>query len=283
MRKIIIGFIILACAFVASSKAYAGFWVDNWTNGSYYATNSENPNFRSFLLRSEGRFGFQPTEDFSAMPYIVYYGAYGQDTNYWNNNIAYGVGLRAYPFTSFKTDSYFLDWIPDVKIYSEILSIAFLKGDASAEANGVKRNDFRVGFDVWHEWNLQKPDTNMFWGELWSNLTYRNTNFYDTVNFSKFDTYVGYMQLKVGRHIAGVKPYAAAYLQKAGSPKAWLNSLTYGLGIRMEPFLEQEGVPPLLQKFKIYAEALSISWLAEQDPARPSSDFRFGFEFTQGR
>jgi len=263
-------------------QANAEFWADTWINAGYYETNAENPNFRSVIERSELRFGYQPGEDFTATPYIVLYNVYGQDANYWNNNLAYGVGLRLKPFTSFDSKYIFLDWITGVKLYSEILALAFLKDQETATANKVKTNDFRIGLDVWHEWNLQNADPDLFWAEMWSNLSYRNTNFYDEINFNKFQTYVGYFQLKVGRHIFnGLKPYAALYVNKSGADAVWLNNILYGIGLRIEPYTDKKDFPPLLQKFKMFVEILSVSWFGETE--RPKSDFRFGIEFTQGR
>lgn len=276
--------VIFALILFFAPSASANFWVDNWTNASYYTTNAEKTNFRSFLLRSEGRFGFQFSEDFSAIPYIVYYGSYSQDPNYWNNELAYGAGLRLKPFSSLSMDSWFGDFLKEVKIYGEILNLKFLQNASSAEANGVKTTDFRIGIDLWREWNLSTPNYSLFWGELWTNFSYRDTNFYDTVNFNKFQTYVAFQQLKVGRHFpGGIKPYVAIYVNKSGSSKAWLNNIIYGIGLRMEPFREQEATPVLLRKFKMFLEVLNVSLLAEQDPTRPTSDFRFGVECTEGR
>lgn len=266
-------------------------WADIWGNGAYYTTNGEDKNFRGVLLRSEGRFGIQLGTGTTALPYIVYYGVSGQDPNYWNNNLAYGVGVRAVPFSSAETKSWAFEWVRDIKIYGEILSLSFLKGDEIAKANKVKTDDFRYGIDIWHEWNLNNIDRKYFWAEMWGRIDYRNTNFVDPTNkyadgtsMDKFQTYVGSMQLKIGRHLmGGVRPYIAGYYTTSGSKAVWLNSLYYGLGLRMEPFRDQEDAPVLLRKFKMFVEALKITWLGDKDPSRPTSDFKFGVEFTYGR
>ncbi|OGC06823.1 hypothetical protein A2230_07230 [candidate division WOR-1 bacterium RIFOXYA2_FULL_36_21] len=277
-------FIILLCMVLfLPLEAFAGFWVDDWSNAAYYETNGENANFRSALFRGETRFGYQPEENFTAMPYVVLYETYGQDANYWNNNLAYGLGVRLLPFNLFKSDSVFLDWIPSTKFYGEILALTFLKDTATATANGVKTDDFRFGIDVWHEWNLQKTDANLFWAEMWANFTYRNTNFYDDLNFDKFQTYVGYFQFKLGRPIFnGLMPYAALYVNKSGSGAEWLNNVFYGIGLRIEPFREKEEIAPIFRKLKMFAEFLNMYWFNESS-TRPKTDFRFGIELTQGR
>jgi len=271
--------------FFCSAYAEVTPWADVWCNGAYYTTNGEDKNFRSTLLRSEGRFGFKLEDNSPATPYVVYYATLGQNENYWNNEFAYGVGVRALPFSSAEVKGPLLEWIKDIKLYGEILTLTFLKDGDTAKANKVKTDDFRYGIDVWHEWNLQNINRNLFWGEMWGNVSYRNTNFFDPMSgMDKFQTYLGYLQLKIGRHLfGGVRPYAAGYLTTSGNPQPWLNSFYYGLGIRMEPFREQENAPEILRKFKMFVEGLKISWLADQDPTRPTSDVRFGIDFTYGR
>lgn len=285
MKKIIVVAFILILSASAYAQAESPIWSDIWTNASYHSTNGESPAYfqREVLARSEGRFGIRMNGNSAVAPYIVYYGVLGQNSAYWNNNLAYGLGVRAMPYTSFETSSWALEWIRSIKLYGEILSMTFLKDGTTAKNNGVKTSDVRFGVDVWHEWNLSKPNPSVNWAQVWGNVTYRETNFYDPLNTNKFQTYVGYMQLKIGRHMGTIKPYLAGYLTSSGNPLPWLNSLYYGLGLRMEPFRGDETAPELLRTFNMYVEALNISWLADQDPTRPNTDTRFGIEFTYGR
>jgi hypothetical protein len=73
------------------------------------------------------------------------------------------------------------------------------------------------------------------------------------------------------------------YLTTAGRDDDWYNSLYYGLGVRMEPFLEMEAPPEILRKFKMFIEVLGISWLKGNTTSRPTQDIRFGIDFTYGR
>ena len=80
----------------------------------------------------------------------------------------------------------------------------------------------------------------------------------------------------------GIRPYVVLDLMYSGRPEAWFNNLFYGLGLRIEPFSEQQDPPEMLKKFKMFAEVLGIAWLREAD-SRPGNDLRFGVEFTIGR
>lgn len=290
MKKITIFLFLIFClssqakSLTLEAPSYSPVWADVWTNASYNLTNGESQDFRAGILRSQGKFGVRLAENSPASPYVAYYLTLSQNNNYWNNNIAGGFGVRAMPFSSYEYKGWAIEWIKDIKLYAEVLSMAFLTGRATAEANKVKNTDFLYGIDIWHEWNLRNIDPNVCWAEMWSNISYRDTNFYDPTSLDKFQSYVAFMQLKIGRYFTGgIMPYLASYLNISGVKKVYLNNESFGIGIRMEPFLNQETAPELLRKFKMFVEAISISYIAEQDPTRPTSDTRFGFEFTYGR
>lgn len=260
-------------------------WADVWTNLGNYGTNGERSNFNSFVLRSEGKFGVHlPTgiSNINLSPYLAYYGVYSQDKNYWNNELATGFGLRTYPLANFPGDSWTNEWIKDIKVFVEVLNLSVLQDKATATTNEVRTNDFRVGVDLWHEWNLNEPDPKYPWAEVWGNLSYRDTNFIDKY-IPKFKTYLLYLQTKFGAHMAGgVRPYVVSYLTSSSRPEAWYNSWYYGVGVRFEPFREQKDPPEVLRKFKMFVEVLGISWLQNKD-SRPANDARFGIDFTYGR
>lgn len=156
-----------------------------------------------------------------------------------------------------------------------------MKNAVSGEAN--RRTDTRYGFDLWHEWNLDNPDPDNFWGELWANLSYRSTNF----SWTDFNGYIFYFQPKIGRHLGrGIEPYVRADITSSDKADYWLNVLDYGAGIRFEPWRQTADKDSLLKKFKMFAEILSVSYLRGK-PADSnktvSSDVRFGIDFTYGR
>lgn len=285
--KRLLGLLVLLLLFSSVARAAeVAPWADVWTNLGNYSTNGERANFNSFILRSEGKFGFHlPTgiPNLNLSPYLAYYGVYSQDKNYWNNELATGFGLRTYPLANFAGDSWTNEWIKDIKVFAEVLNLTVLQDQTTATTNKVTTNDFRIGLDLWHEWNLNEPDNKYPWAEVWGNLSYRDTNFTDK-DIPKFKTYLLYLQSKNGIHLpGGVRPYIANYLTVSSCPEPWFNRWDYGMGVRFEPFREQKDPPELLRKFKMYMEVLGISWLAQKDPLRPQNDMRFGIDFTYGR
>ncbi|KAF0134937.1 MAG: hypothetical protein FD145_318 [Candidatus Saganbacteria bacterium] len=285
MKRFLTALMLISCFSCAFGAVVP--WADIWTNTGYLTTNGESNNFSAFLLRSEGKVGLRAEESIIPLePYVAYYGVLSQDKNYWNNNCAYGAGLRLMPFTSYQSTDWTNEWIKDLKLFSEVLRMSVLNDKATADVDKIKTSDFRVGVDVWHEWNLKEIDNKAPWAEIWGNLSYRQTSFFaEANNFpnNQFNTYLLYLQSKWGMHFdGGIRPYVCSYLTYSGVPKSWLNSFYYGLGLRVEPFREQKDPPEMLKKFKMFLEVLGISWLKENE-GRPSSDFRFGVDFTFGR
>jgi hypothetical protein len=147
---LLILFLLLSSAVRAAEVAP---WADVWTNLANFTTNGERANYNSFVLRSEGKFGFHlPTglNNFNLDPYVAYYGVYSQDKKYWNNELAYGGGLRFYPFVNYTGDNWANEWVKDVKVFVETLNLMVLQDKDSAATNEVKTTDFRVGLDLWH-------------------------------------------------------------------------------------------------------------------------------------
>jgi hypothetical protein len=260
-------------------------WADDWTNAAYYSTNGERNNFNSFNIRSEGRFGVHLIElapGVNLDPYVVYQGIYStSDPNYWNNQLAWGAGVRACPFAQFVGDSWANEWVKDIKLFVEVMSLSFLKDEVTAQNNNVKPHDTRFGMDLWHEWNLKDINTSVPWNEMWANLSFRETNLTEPEYFNR--TYLLYVRNRLGLHLTGgLRPYLVTDLTYAGNDKAWYNSLYYGAGARVEPFREAKDSPEILRKFKMFIEILGVSWLKDKD-SRPTSDLRFGVDFTFGK
>jgi hypothetical protein len=272
------GLLLLCGLAAAETKPFA----ELWNNIAHYDTNVERQGFASLLGRFEGKVGLN-LFDTPLQAYGAYYCMASQSPDYWDNSLFYGPGLRFKPFGGYEAGSWTMAWLPDLKIFVESLSASYLKNAASGEAN--KRTDLRYGFDLWHEWNLDKPDYSQFWGEIWSNLSYRSTNF----SWTDFNGYLFYFQPKVGRHLGnGVEAYLKADLTMSSQDDYWLNVGDYGLGIRFEPWRSayKTDEDSLLKKFKMFAEVLGVSYLKDK-PADPqktvASDFRFGIDFSYGR
>ncbi len=276
-------------ALAAASFADVAPWADLWTNAGYRSTNGEKPNFHSYVLRSEGKFGIHLGPSGSGLaidPYLAYYGVISQDPNYWNNDVALGAGVRVLPFLNYESSSWANEWLKDVKLFVETVTLSVLNDQTTADHDRIQQNDTRFGIDLWHEWNLKDINYSAPWAEMWGNLSYRKTDFLALANNfpgDKFDTYLLYLQTKFGFHLGGgIRPYLATYLTSSGVSKSWLNSLYYGVGLRMEPFREQKDSPEILRKFKMFIEVLNIAWLNENE-GRPSNDLYFGIDLTFGR
>lgn len=276
---------LLACAvlvfWVGSALAEIAPFGEFWNNVAYYDTNIEKQGFTSVLGRFEGKLGLNLLENPLLQVYGAYYTAASQSEDYWDNYLYTGPGIRIRPFVGYKAAGWYDEWIPGVKFYYEALSASYYKNTASGEAN--KRSDTRYGLDLWHEWNLDAPNLDDFWGELWSNLSFRSTNF----DWTDFNGYIFYFQPKLGRHLGqGVEVYLRGDLTTSDKTSYWLNVMDYGLGIRLEPWRETANPDEFIRKFKIFAEALSISYLKDKptDPNKTvSSDFRVGVDFSWGR
>lgn len=270
--------LLLCGAAAAETKPFA----ELWNNVAYYGTNIERRGFSSVLGRFEGKLGLS-LFDSPLQLYGAYYCMASQSPDYWDNSVFYGPGVRVKPFAGLQLSGWAIEWLPDLKLFAESLSAGYLKNIASGEAN--RRTDLRYGFDLWHEWNLDKPDYNQFWGELWSNFSYRSTNF----SWTDFNGSVFYFQPKLGRHLGhGMEAYLKTDVTMSSKDDYWLNVADYGVGLRFEPWRSayKADEDSLLKKFKMFAEVLGVSYLKSKptDPQKTvASDVRFGIDFSYGR
>lgn len=258
-----------------------------WNNVAFYDTNLEKKRFASLLGRFEGKIGLN-VFDYPIQVYGAYYTAASQATEYWDNYLYSGAGVRIIPFRDFRSSGWYNEWLNGVKIFGESLSASYLKNQASAEAAGLKDQDVRYGVEIWHEWNLDDPDFGRPWAELWTNFSTRSTNF-STLESS---SYVIYFQPKIGWHLGqGIEIYLRGDVTSSDRDDYWLNIADYGVGLRFEPWRSEGQASDLFRKFKMFAEVLGVSYLKDKPtdlaPPEPnkevSSDVRFGVEFSYGR
>jgi len=290
-RKIILGLILLfLCQRLAWGEEKVGpkpplTFIELWNTVAYYDTNLEKKGFASLLGRYEGKVGLNVL-DFPLQIYGVYYGVSSQNTDYFDNSIFSGAGLRFRPFDKLRTTGWYNEWLKDVKIFVESLSASYQKNVASAE--GLSKTDLRAGIDLWHEWNLDNPDEKLPWGELWMNWSYRDTNFGWDPN--GFKNYVFRFQPKIGRYLGtGIEIYLRSDLTlsgKEGPDYYFLNVADYGFGLRLEPWRNTSNLNDLLRKLKIYVEVLGVSYLRDKPTdttKQVPSDVRFGVDCSYGR
>jgi len=305
MEKIKVIFLCLLILLISSSQSFgAKFmepWADIWTNVAQYETNAEKMDFKSIVGRVEARIGIHLLPlwgETTLKPYFAYLGVSSQDNAYWNNSGASGGGVRFKPFLGYRANAWYDEWIKDLRIFGEVLSITYYSEKEKAESEGKPVTDTRAGLDLWHEWNQFRPEDPtstpnpaLPWAEVWANLSYRTTNFYE----EEFNDFIFYLQPKIGVQSdildtgASIEPYLRMDLVLSGKGKeyAWLNHIDYGAGIRVRPFKQGNFFGnnlPWLSKLKIFAEMISISWTKGKDyETRPDTDFRFGIDFTYGR
>lgn len=284
MKRILLILLIGASLFLPTYAQIVPFG-ELWNNISYYDTNLEKKGFASLLGRFEGKIGLN-LFNLPLQVYGVYYGVGSQATDYWDNNVFSGGGIRFRPLVGVESTGWHDEWMPDLKVFAESLSSAYLKNAASAEAAGLRTRDVRYGLDLWHEWNLDKADEAIPWAELWANLSSRQTNF----GWEDFNDYIFYFQPKIGRHLGrGIEIYCRGDLVTSGKQGAsyyFLNMLDYGVGIRFEPWREDSSATDLFRKFKMFAEVLSVSYLKDKPVdlnKQVSQDVRFGIDFSYGR
>jgi len=280
---------LLSAAIAADPPAErSALFIELWNSLAYYDTNVERPRFASVLGRYEGKIGFN-IFSYPIQVYGVYYGVASQDPAYYNNSLFSGAGARVMPFQRVKIGGIFGDIVREVRVYAEQLSASYQNGQASAEAAGLAKEDKRYGIEIYREWNLDNPDIGAPWGELWTKLDWRETNF----GWEDFNDYVLYLQTKFGRHLSdGIEVYLRADITASGKDTPdyyFLNIADYGVGLRFEPWRQIGKTNDLLRKFKMYAEILGVSYLRHtpEDATPPgqsvSSDVRFGVEFSYGR
>jgi hypothetical protein len=284
MRRKWFWFCVAGLLTISSAAAELKPFAELWNSLAYYDTNIERKGFSSLLGRFEGKLGFN-LFDSPLQVYGVYYGTSAQSNDYWDNSIYTGAGVRLKPFEQYKGSGWTDEWIPAVKIFAEGLNANYFKGAASAEADKARSSDTRYGLDLWHEWNLDKPDESLPWGELWANLSYRDTNF----GWEDFKNYIFYFQPKFGRHLGrGVEAYLRADVVasgKEGPNYYFLNVADYGVGLRFEPW-RNSGANEFLQKFKMFVEVLGVSYLKDKPSSADktvNSDVRLGIDFSIGR
>jgi len=303
MKKLIILFLCLIALVSFGGKSFGQEflepWADIWANIAAYETNAERKEFKSTVGRLDARVGVYALPLFGETwlkPYVAYVGVMSNEESFWNNNGAIGFGARFKPFKRYQASSWNDEWVKDLRVYAELLSISYYSQQDIPEGEGRPTTDTRAGLELWHEWNQFSPDNpsvlpdpNVPWAEVWSNLSFRTSNFQD----DEFSDYIFYYQQKLGVQSdigdtgVALEPYLRFDLAVCGKDYDWLNHFDYGAGLRVRPFKLGSAFGskiPALSKLKVFVEIMSISWTrGKSTEDRPDNDFRFGIDFTFGR
>lgn len=296
IRKLVSLAVIISVLSIATAALSADMfepWGYVWLNGALYKTNLEKNDFNKVVGRVESKVGVHLMNlwgPVTLQPYLAYYGVMSEDLHSWNNNNVLGGGVQIMPLLGMKN----LDWMQDLKVYAEVLSISWTsfstpEGDPTYNPNTT---DVRFGFDIWHEWNQPGPykveNRAELWGEFWGNLSYRDTDF----NYNKLQNYVCFIQPKLGIYAfkffnnLSLEPYFKADIAFSGSDATYYNVADYGIGLRVRPFtsgmLFGYDMQPL-KKLKFFVEVLAVSYLKGKTAEQPDHDFRIGIDFNFGR
>jgi len=302
-RKLTI--LLLAAAILSLGGAACAFdllspWGYVWVNGAHYKTNLDSLKFDSDLLRVESKIGVNLMPlwaQASVQPYLVYYGVASADKHSYYNNSVSGIGVQVMPLLGIGA----VDWLQDLKVFCESLSISFSNKDEDDPLENPDDNykwDTKAGLEIWHVWNepgvYTVENRGMLWSELWAQIAYRNTNFeYD--NGERFNNYMLYFQPKVGIYLwkffnnVSIEPYLKADIMTSGKSDYYRNNAAYGGGLRVRPLLSGDlfGMDvQYLKKLKFFVEVLAVSYLKDNPPDGEdfiNHDFRVGVDFDYGR
>jgi len=291
--------IVLIICFISLFLSTAGFGFEllepfgyAWINGGYHRTNAEREDFDSALGRVEAKIGLAilPLWNNAALQaYLAYYGVYSEEPHSWNNNDVSGVGIQVMPLLGMND----LGWLQDLTVFYEELSINWTNSDEddiNDNTDYLEETDTRFGVELWHEWN--QPSTHkvenrdMLWAELWTSLSYRETNF----GYEEFEDFVFFFQPKIGMYSfvffknISLEPYFKVDLVSSGKEYPYYNNVAPGIGLRIRPFVSgYVGGQKMtaLRKLKFFVEILQVSYLKERGPV--DYDFRIGIDLNIGR
>lgn len=204
----------------------------------------------------------------------------------WENHVVYGFGLENRILDRWKRlNSPWLSWLYRLRLYVEYLEIEYTKDEAE---DWVPDHDFRYGFDLWKEWNIPpEAEDSYLWGELWANVGWRKTNFFE----SNYETYssgaltrLGIKpknSLEIGENFKiNVMPYLMLEASYSGKDYFWENRLNIGGGIRVMSVVHWQCGKEIIMR--IFAENLHTAdhFRGDPDPDTPDDDFRVGINFS---
>ncbi|MBU0687516.1 MAG: hypothetical protein KKB81_06705 [Candidatus Margulisbacteria bacterium] len=296
MKKSLVILIVLVSLFcfvgTASAAEFLGLWTDFWNYGAFRSTSFERNSFSTTLLRSEGKVGVNLIPvwgDTFLSPYVVYSAYFSPDPNYWNNVIYSGYGIRLKPFASAEHKTF----ISEIKVFFETMRASYIKDEVSAMTANRSMEDTLYGLDLYYEWNQPQfagdthTDFGVPWGELWTNLAFRQTNFYQ----DDFNSYLYRLEPKFGLYVGAsdknppwIEPYLAGEFVMSGRNYSWLNRAAYGVGLRVQPFRYVDmTMQPWMFKFKMFVEGWGVSYFKAQPTNNVNTDIRLGILFTVGR
>jgi hypothetical protein len=206
----------------------------------------------------------------------------------WEERLDLGIGVEWRPFSRLAPPSSpLLEWLFHSRFYALYIAGNHLQNAAVLADRPA--DDLRIGVELYRECNLHiyVPGEHAFWGELWSDLSWRRSNFVT----HDFGAWTFGLVPRLGVRIAGghplaLMPYALGELSVTGRSDAWQNRIVLGVGVRLMPFrLYQGRFDDIVRGIRLYGERL---WVVTHlgratDSFSPRHDVRIGIGYTFNR
>ncbi|MCI4626639.1 MAG: hypothetical protein L3V56_11845 [Candidatus Magnetoovum sp. WYHC-5] len=216
-------------------------------------------------------------------PYIKLTPSYSGTENSWESVFVYGGGLEYRPFEDVGSlNDVKFEWIKSFRLYAEYLTLGHMKDEGDQY-----KHDMRAGIDIWKEWGASNRNSGLIYGELYSDLSWRKTNF----SFEKYKTHSFTIVGKIGVKTIDITKqlplilYAIGELSTTGKGSFWENNVKTGLGVRVIPIIKKPFNINSDIILRVYAEGLRVvEYLKdEQLPNTPDYDLRAGINFSISR
>lgn len=199
----------------------------------------------------------------------------------WEDRWDYGIGVEWRPLkkTEFLNDTS-LKWAKHLRFYTVYLRTEYLQD--REEWSWRPDDDFRVGVDLYRECNLYNESR--YWGEFWSDISWRKTNFYIDDYKSWTFAFVPKLGVKLfSDKESALMPYITGEVSLTERSDFWQNRALAGLGLRIMPFRFNDDVTSVFIKgLRIYTEGLwVVDYFKDDSPSdAPDHDFRIGLNLT---
>ena len=229
-----------------------------------------------------------PNTEKQISPYVSVIPATTTESEFWwQRNFTSAFGVQLYPMDILRphrgggNDEF--HWFRNLRLYTTYGIREYYDKPRNADPED---EDFRIGFDYYHD-NLF--DKRVFTHLLWTNLTYRSTNY----SLSDYDAVLWEGNLKLGPKFrfnaesSILLPYG--FIDWTYAPdhnlRWWENFLRAGVGVRLYPKVSgiaNKQLRDILSRFNIYAEILhNAQWLENDAPdSVEETDWRIGINFS---
>jgi len=202
----------------------------------------------------------------------------------WEDRFDYGAGLEWRPLKNINFDS-----VPPLKVLNHLrfYAMRFWTSHLQYEDDWSWRPDVdtRFGMEIYRECNFYNK--NKYWGELWMDFSWRETNFY----VNDYDSWIFAIVPKWGVNLTpnsgfAILPYVTTEVVVTGRREFWQNRVTMGGGLRIMPVRWQTGIfGDLFRGTKFYFEYSGVTAYLKDKAMddNPNSDFQMGLSYTINR